>query len=109
MTKKDWVDEKNAEVRRVIQERMGSDFPKKIGCKLIDKPSKDFRKHNLLGLYAVDLPNDPDKVAHYIRVKDHSTNRIFYLRTPTTINSADDSLSWTFGLTAKEYNPILET
>ena len=110
LTKNDWVEEKNTEVRRIIQERMGSAFPKRIGCKLIGKPSGEFRKkHNLLGLYLVELPSDPDKIAHYIRVKDHSTAREFYLRTPTKITDADESLAFTFGKTAKEYNPIYET
>ena len=109
LDKKDWSKEKNTEVRRIIQEKMGSSFPKKIGCKLIDKPSGEFKKHNLLGLYAVNLPNDPDKVAHYVRVKDHSTKREFYLRTPTNIDDADESLAWTFGKKVNEYNPIVES
>ena len=109
LNKDDWSKEENTEVRRIIQERMGSSFPKKIGCKLIDKPSEEFKKHNLLGLYAVDLPNDPDKIAHYVRVKDHSTKREFYLRTPTAMNSADESLAWTFNKTRETYNAVFES
>jgi hypothetical protein len=63
LTKKDWSNESNLEKRRVIQELMGDKFPKKIGSKLISKPSKEFKqKHNLMGLYEVNLPNDPESV-----------------------------------------------
>ncbi len=66
-------------------------------------------KHNLLGLYEVELPDDPDKVARYIRVKDHSTTREYYIRVSPAIDNADEALASTFGMKAKNYNPIHET
>ena len=110
LKKADWSNEQNLEKRRVIQELMGDTFPKKIGSKLIAKPSKEYKaKHNLLGLYEVTLPNDPENTAHYIRVKDHSTKREYYLRTDPKIKDADEALAWSFGLTKETYNPIQET
>src|SRR3990167_6606466 len=35
LTKKDWRNEKNLEVRRIIQERMGEDFAQKIGGEVV--------------------------------------------------------------------------
>jgi len=53
LTKEDWVNEKNMEVRRIIQDRM-VDFPQKIGAKRI-------KKDNLGELLQVSLENDPEK------------------------------------------------
>ncbi len=96
---------------------MGDSFPKKIGSKLVCKPSKEFKdKHHLLGLYEVKLPNDPDKKAHYIKVQDHSSTRQYYLRTSLNVPNddpkftlADESLASTFKMRAREYNPLQET
>ncbi len=88
---------------------MGDAFPKKIGTKLIAKPSKEFKeKHNLLGLYEVELPNDPEEKARYIKVRDHSSKREYYLRVRPSITDADEALAWTFGLTKEEYAPLQE-
>jgi hypothetical protein len=101
LTKRDWVKEKNLEVRRIIQERM-SDFVKKIGGKRIDKSLKG-------ELYEIDLKDDPEKIAHYIKVKDASTSRIYYLRVPPTVEKVDEAISWTFNLKTEDYQPIKET
>ena len=95
LTKKDWSNKKNAEVRRVIQKVM-PDFAKKIGGKVIDKSKQ-------AELLEVELPEDSERIAHYIKVKDTSTKRVYYLRTPPTITSADESLAWTFGVESKDY------
>jgi hypothetical protein len=91
LTKKDWLNESNTEVRRIIQECMGERFVKAIGAKTIDKGTK-------AELVEVELPNDPDKVARYIHVKDPSTARKYYLRVPPTIDKADEAWCWTLGL-----------
>ena len=102
LTKKDWLNEKNLEVRRVIQERMGENFVKKIGGKIINKCNRGI-------LYEVDLKNDPEKIARYVKVKDSSTSREYYLRIPPTINKVNEGISWTFGLEEENYKPIQET
>ncbi|MGH2613095.1 MAG: DUF6745 domain-containing protein, partial [Rhabdochlamydiaceae bacterium] len=109
LTKDDWSNESNLEKRRIIQELMGDKFPKKIGAKLIAKPSKEFKeKHNLLGLYEVELPDDPEQIARYIKVRDHSSKREYYLRIKPSISDADEGLAFTFGLTKEQYAPIQE-
>ena len=91
--------EENTEIRRIIQEQMGERFVKELKGKTIDKGSK-------AELIEVELINDPDKVAHYIKVKDSSTDRIYYLRTPPTIMSADESWAWGFGIDVGEIRNI---
>ena len=102
LTKKDWLNESNLETRRVIQERM-PDFVKKIGGKKINKSDKG-------ELYEIDLGSDPEKIAHYVKVKDSSTSREYFLRVPPTINEVNTALAWTFGFDkASDYGPTKET
>ena len=101
LTKKDWLNESNLEIRRVIQERM-PDFAKKIGGKKIDTSEKG-------ELIEVDLGSDPEKIARYVKVKDGSTAREYFLRVPPTIQKVNEGIAWTFGLEAKKYKPIKET
>jgi hypothetical protein len=109
LTKEVWSKEQNLEKRRVIQELMGDSFPKKIGSKLIAKPSKEFKeKHNLLGLYEVELKDDPERIARYVKVQDHSSKRQYFLRVKPTITDADEGLAFTFGMSKEEYAPIQE-
>jgi len=101
LTKKDWAEEKNIEVRRIIQDRM-PDFAKKIGAKKIQKDTYG-------ELLEIELPNDPEKIARYVKVKDSSTDRIYYLRVPPITKTAKEGVSWTFNLEDKYYKPEVET
>jgi hypothetical protein len=102
LTKKDWMDEKNIEVRRCIQEKLGERFVKMLKGKTIHNGKWGT-------LIEIDLKDDPDKVAHYVKVKDSSTKREYYLRTPPTIMDADASVAWTFGLEVETYKPEVES
>ena len=101
LTKKDWLDEKNLEIRRIIQDRM-PDFARKLGAKSIQKDS--FGE-----LLEIDLKDDPEKVARYVKVKDSSTSRIYYLRVPPITKTAKEGIAWSFGLDEKTYMPEKET
>jgi hypothetical protein len=72
----------NVEARRVIQERMGARFVEEVGGMALDSGPRGT-------LYAVELPGDPERVAHYAQVRDTSTGRMYYLRVPTTIQSVE--------------------
>ena len=98
----DWRQAKNAEVRRVMQERMGSRFVSELGGVVIDSNPRGT-------LYEVALPNDPEPVARYVQVQDGSTQRQYFLRVPPTIQSAAEAVAWSFGLPGKEYSPAQET
>jgi hypothetical protein len=100
LTREDWLNEPNLEVRRVMQERMPH-FVETIGAHWLDTG-----KHG--SLYAINLEPDPEGVAHYVHVRDHSSERSYYLRVPPTIQRADEAVAWTFGLNEQEYQPAQE-
>ncbi len=103
LTREDWLQESNLEVRRIIQERLGPDrFIALVGGTCIDRGQRG-------KLLAVDLGDDPERVAHYIHVQDTSTERQYYLRVPPSISRADEAVAWTFGLDEQEYQPEQET
>ena len=60
-------------------------------------------------LYEVELPEDPERVARYVQVADPSTGREYYLRVPPGVNTADEAVAWTFGLSSSEYHPAQES
>ncbi|HEY7414396.1 MAG TPA: hypothetical protein VH593_04330 [Ktedonobacteraceae bacterium] len=59
-------------------------------------------------LIEVELDNDPERIARFVRVRDTSTERVYYLRVPPTFDQADEALAWTFGLERQDYQPIQE-
>lgn len=103
LTLTDWVMTYNVEIRRAIQEQLGPQrFIKLVGGKTLERG-----KHG--NLIEINLPGDPERVAHYVQVQDSSTEQQYYLRVPPSINSADEAIAWTFGMNAREYQPGQET
>jgi hypothetical protein len=102
LTREDFLNEPNIEMRRVIQERMGTRFVEELGGTVIDAGP-----HGTL--YEVELPDDPEEVAYYVQVQDASTARRYYLRVPPTVLTAEEAVAWTFGLAADNYQPAAET
>src|SRR5262249_42507409 len=102
LTRDDFLSERNVEVRRVIQERMGARFVPEIGGTFLDSSA-----HGVL--YQIDMPGDPDRVARYLQVQDPSTGREYYLRVPPDVATAAEALAWTFGLSPEEYRPAGES
>ena len=116
LTKKDWMDEKNIEVRRCIQEKLGDRFVKLMKGKKIHKDKWGT-------LYEIDLKDDPDKVALYVHVKDSSTKREYYLRCDTRLRpmlpdgsfgepqtmTAHNAVASTYGLRGEDYKPVQQT
>lgn len=102
ITREDWLNEHDLEIRRVIQERLGNDrFVQLVGATSIDHGQRGI-------LVKVDLGDDPEGVAHYVHVKDASTDRRYYLRVPPSITHADEAVAWTFGLDEGNYQPQQE-
>jgi hypothetical protein len=103
LTRVDWMQEQNLEIRRAMQERLGGDrFVQMVGGQCIDTGKRG-------RLIEIDLEDDPERIAHYIQVQDASTDRLYYLRVPPSITNADEGVAWTFGMNVPDYQPIQET
>jgi len=104
ITAKEALAEKNAEVRRVMIERMGMErFIAESGAELIHSHERGF-------LYSIDLADDPEGTLKAVKVICPSTARTYFLRVPPSIKRADDAVAWSFGFDlAKDYRPIAET
>jgi hypothetical protein len=102
LTRDDFFAASNAEVRRVIQERMGERFIWTIGARFINSGPRGI-------LYEVDLPYEREPVARYVELHDASSERVYYLRVPPTIATAEEAVAWTFGLNTDEYHPAQES
>ncbi len=104
VTREEWMQERNVEVRRAIQERLGNErFIEMVGGKQINAGRRG-------KLIEIDLGmHDSERVARYVQVQDSSTERLYYLRVPPSISSADEAIAWTFGLSARDYQPGQET
>ena len=86
LTREDFLDEANVEVRRVIQERMGGRFVPELGGVVLDSSPRGI-------LFEVALPNDPERVARYVQMQDASTERQYFLRVPPTIQTAAEAVA----------------
>jgi len=101
LTRDDFLDQTNVEVRRVIQERMGERFVWELNGKYIDGGPRGT-------LYEVKLPDRWERAARYVYVRDASTPRVYFLRVPPHIQTAAEAVAWTFGLEEKDYHPLQE-
>jgi hypothetical protein len=103
LTREDFLKESNVEVRRVIQERMGSRFVSELSGVVIDCGPRGT-------LYEVRLPaDDPERVARYVQVQDASTSRLYILRVPPTVQTAAEAAAWSFQVSVEDYHPAQET
>jgi hypothetical protein len=103
LTRDDFFQESNLEVRRIIQERMGERFVAALGGRVLDTDARGT-------LYEVRLPeDDPEGVARYVQVQDASSSRTYFLRVPPTAQTATEAVAWTFSRTSEEYHPEEES
>ena len=99
--------EPNAEVRRVMIERMGAErFMREGNAKRIhrDKFGTLWHRHmkNEFEPFAVvevvnGTPEPDGSIKHY------------WLRVPPTVSTAREAVAWTYGMTAEEYDPEIRT
>jgi hypothetical protein len=96
----------NAEVRRVMLERVGFErFVLEAKAELVhqDRDAGGPRK-----LYRVKLPGDEDVVC--ISVNCPSTGRHYVIRVPPTAQTCHQAIAWTAGFdNPDDYRPIVET
>ena len=104
ITAQEILAEENAEMRRVMVERIGMERF------ISEAKAKKIHSHEMGDLFSIDLPNDPEEHIRAVRVVDPSTDRVYFLRVPPSISRADDAVAWTFGFdAAKDYHPIAES
>ena len=98
--------EQNAEVRRVMIERMGYErFLLESGAALIHSDETG-------SLYRKELPDDEPLVAvHVLNSTPEPDGSIkkYVLRVPPAVTTAREGVAWTFRMKAAEYRPQVET
>lgn len=110
----DVLAEKNAEVRRVMLEKLGYDvFLARCGTRatIVDE-QKDSRVGTLIRIDAKgDSPGSKNKddVIMLLKVKDGTLPKHYVLRVPPTMKTARQANAWTWGLKEHEYAPSKET
>lgn len=95
--------EPNAEVRRVMIERLGLD---RFLTRAKAQPIHSDDHHR--SLYKIAVKDDEPIVA--VRVQCPSTGQIYFLRVPPQIDRCDKAVAWTFGFDkVRDYAPVVET
>src|SRR5262249_50739479 len=103
LAREDFLSETDVEVRRVIQEPMGSRFVAELGGVMLDSGPRGT-------LYEVRLPEDgPERIARNVQVQNASTERPYFLHVPPTIQTAAEAVAWTFQIGVEGYRPAQET
>ncbi len=103
---KEVLAEKNAEIRRVMIERMGTEkFMAQANPKVIDRDTDTGGDRELLRL---PLQNDEDFVC--LSCNCPSTQRHYLLRVPPTMKTCHQAAAWMAGFDdPSKYKPIIET
>lgn len=98
--------ETNAEVRRVMLERMGIErFMQEATPEVRDEDSDPGGQRRLL---AIDFPREETLVA--LQVRDPSTGRGYLLRVPPEMHTCHQAAAWIAGFdNPDDYQPIAET
>ncbi|MFF5079208.1 DUF6745 domain-containing protein [Actinoplanes sp. NPDC000266] len=98
--------EENAELRRVMLEHFG-----------YERYLREAGAHNLGSdetgtLWRLDLTGDEPLVMVEVvnsTPEPDGTSRVYWLRVPPQTSTAREGVAWTFGLTAAEYHPSIQT
>ena len=106
ITSKQVLAEENAELRRVMIERMGYlRFSEEVGAKELDQDTDAGGKRQLL---KIELGNDEPLVGLACRCP--STNRQYFLRVPPQMKTCHQAAAWMAGFDDPTlYKPMIET
>lgn len=109
ITKEDIIGERNAEKRRIIQEKLGSErFGHLLGLVELDKDVD--LQGNMQYLYRTkEFDTIAKDFLYFAKVSCPSTGRIYFLSVPPGLNNVWDAVAWTFGKDKESYRPIIET
>jgi Leucine-rich repeat (LRR) protein len=106
ITYQEVIEERNAERRRVLLERMGYDtFIQNAQAKVVDQDRDRGGKRQLL---RIEMTGDEPLVC--LSVKCPSTGRKYVLRVPPAVRSCRQAAAWIAGFdNPDEYHPFVET
>lgn len=106
LTATEILSEHNAEVRRVMIERLGVEsFLRGAKAEVLDEDTDAGGPRRLL---RVPLPEDEDLVC--VSVRCPSTARHYLIRVPPTMRRCHDAVAWTAGFdNPADYRPVVET
>lgn len=108
LTKEDFINETNAEIRRIMVEHVGSDkFASLQDLEVVDK--KEMNGQEVILLRGKEMDNVARAKIQFVEVKCNSTGRVYNIGVPPTIDNALEALAWTFEMSADEYKPKVET
>lgn len=98
--------ERNAELRRVMIERMGYlRFSEEVGAKVLDE---DTDAGGVRQLLKIEMNDDEPLVG--LACKCPSTSRQYFLRVPPQMTSCHQAAAWMAGFdNPKRYKPVIET
>jgi hypothetical protein len=98
--------EENAEIRRVMLEHFGYDrYMREVGAHKMGSDETGI-------LWRVNLDGDEPLVMVEVvnsTPEPDGTSRVYWLRVPPRTRTAREGVAWTFGLTAEEYHPLVQT
>jgi hypothetical protein len=98
--------ERNAEVRRVMIARYGhARYLHDAGATLVHEDNRG-------KLWRKERPDDSDLLMVEVRnstPEPDGSIKDYFLRVPPEVKTASEAVAWTFGLTAKTYQPVAET
>ncbi|MBO3739182.1 DUF6745 domain-containing protein [Actinoplanes flavus] len=98
--------ETNAEIRRVMLEHFGYErYLSEAGARKVGTDETGT-------LWRLDLRDDEPLVMVEVinsTPEPDGTSRVYWLRVPPETRTAREGVAWTFGLTEKEYQPLIQT
>jgi hypothetical protein len=98
--------EVNVEIKRVLIERYGAQ-------QFLLDTGAEIRQHDKFGsLYVKEVWGDEPIVMVHITnstAEPDGQFRSYFLRVPPTVATAREAVAWTFGMSADEYDPLIET
>ncbi len=111
LTKEDLIKEENAEVRRAMMEKLGTDrFFELLDVDEVNRETVgvgDYAQEYIL-YRTKEIDAIAEKHIQFVKVRCHSTGREFMLCVPPEIEDAGTAVAWTFGMTKAEYKPLAE-
>ncbi len=99
-------EELNIESRRVIIERYGTEQF------LLDSGAEIRQRDKFGSLYVKEVWGDEDIVMVHLTNSSPEPDgqfRTYFLRVPPNIRTAREAVAWSFGMTADEYDPLIES